>query len=243
VVGVGHYRTVLKQYDDSLRQHASRMRLVTVRAGDDWPALADRLGIAVWELRLHNPFLAGRRPRAGELVAYPPEPRRDLLSAIDGGATYRMRHGDNYIKLAIALGLDPEAVRNENGLWQIQTVPAGVVLRFPLSIDRAQVIGVALADLAGTALAAESTLPAADEADGGTEPLLAALIPETPPAPAPEISAATIVHRVRRGETLLAIARRYGTSVAAIQRANGMHGTRIQVGQRLRIPRDRPSEA
>ncbi len=46
-----------------------------------------------------------------------------------------------------------------------------------------------------------------------------------------------ITHRVTRGETLGALARRYGTSVRAIQAANNMgRGTVIRVGQRLRIP-------
>jgi LysM repeat protein len=45
------------------------------------------------------------------------------------------------------------------------------------------------------------------------------------------------VHVVKRGETLASIARRYGTSVAAIAAANGLRNPNfIYVGQRLRIP-------
>ena len=36
--------------------------------------------------------------------------------------------------------------------------------------------------------------------------------------------------------TLGAIARRYGTTVGAIQRFNGLRGSRLRVGQALRIP-------
>lgn len=43
-------------------------------------------------------------------------------------------------------------------------------------------------------------------------------------------------HTVRRGDTLGAIARRYGTTVAAIQQANNLSGDRIVVGQVLIIP-------
>jgi membrane-bound lytic murein transglycosylase D len=44
-------------------------------------------------------------------------------------------------------------------------------------------------------------------------------------------------HRVQSGETLASIARRYGTSVAALQRANGLKSARLlRVGQTLRIP-------
>jgi membrane-bound lytic murein transglycosylase D len=45
------------------------------------------------------------------------------------------------------------------------------------------------------------------------------------------------VHRVRSGETLGLIARRYGTTAGAIQRANGLRSARsLRIGQRLRIP-------
>ena len=48
---------------------------------------------------------------------------------------------------------------------------------------------------------------------------------------------ATVEHRVRRGETLSHIARRYGVGVNAIRAANGwVNPRRIQVGQRIRVP-------
>jgi len=46
-----------------------------------------------------------------------------------------------------------------------------------------------------------------------------------------------VMHRVRRGQTLSVIARRYGTSVRAIMRTNNLRSAnRIREGQRLRIP-------
>ena len=69
----------------------------------------------------------------------------------------------------------------------------------------------------------------------GREDALAAQIatlPEWTP-PAPEYR----THRVRSGETLSLIASRYGTSVSAVMRANGLRSAnRLRVGQRLRIP-------
>ncbi len=44
------------------------------------------------------------------------------------------------------------------------------------------------------------------------------------------------VYVVKKGDTLIRIARRFGVSVAAIQRANNLRGTVIYVGQRLKIP-------
>lgn len=49
-------------------------------------------------------------------------------------------------------------------------------------------------------------------------------------------------HRVRRGETLSTIGRRYGVSVASLQRANRMgRRTKISIGQMLQIPGRAPA--
>ena len=56
--------------------------------------------------------------------------------------------------------------------------------------------------------------------------------------PAPSPAATPLVHVVARGETLIAIAARYGVTVAAIREANGITDPNlIRVGQRLVIPR------
>lgn len=46
----------------------------------------------------------------------------------------------------------------------------------------------------------------------------------------------TTYHKVRKGETLSTIARKYGTSVKQLKRANNLSGDNINVGQRLVIP-------
>jgi membrane-bound lytic murein transglycosylase D len=47
----------------------------------------------------------------------------------------------------------------------------------------------------------------------------------------------TTTHRVARGETLVSIAKRYGTTVALIKELNNLSGNVIRVGQRLVIER------
>jgi membrane-bound lytic murein transglycosylase D len=49
-------------------------------------------------------------------------------------------------------------------------------------------------------------------------------------------SSKTSYHKVRKGETLSTIARKYGTTVQKIKKANNIKGDNIQVGQRLSIP-------
>ena len=56
-----------------------------------------------------------------------------------------------------------------------------------------------------------------------------------PPKPVAKPKPATR-HTVVKGDTLYSLGRRYGTSVGAIQRANGLDGTLIRIGQSLRIP-------
>lgn len=54
---------------------------------------------------------------------------------------------------------------------------------------------------------------------------------------APETAGGTTTYVVRRGDTLTAIAKRFGVSVAAIMRANGIRDPgRIITGTRLIIP-------
>lgn len=59
-----------------------------------------------------------------------------------------------------------------------------------------------------------------------------------PPASARQPAVRTpVIHTVARGQTLSAIARRYGTTVAAIRRLNGITDpNQVRAGDRLRIP-------
>jgi membrane-bound lytic murein transglycosylase D len=45
----------------------------------------------------------------------------------------------------------------------------------------------------------------------------------------------TKYHTVRSGDTLGAIAKKYGVRVSDIQRWNGMRGTTIRIGQKLKV--------
>ena len=53
-----------------------------------------------------------------------------------------------------------------------------------------------------------------------------------PPEPSPS---GPLYHTVERGDTLFSLARRYDTTVEAIQALNGRQSEGIRVGQRLRV--------
>lgn len=50
------------------------------------------------------------------------------------------------------------------------------------------------------------------------------------------LNAGTTTYKVKKGDALSTIARRYGTSVSAIKSANGLRSDTIRIGQRLTIP-------
>lgn len=57
--------------------------------------------------------------------------------------------------------------------------------------------------------------------------------PKPKPKPKPQVT----YHTVRKGDTLYGLAKKYGTTVGKIQSANGISGSVIRIGQRLKIPR------
>ena len=237
VVQVSDYRNVLKLYDTSIRHHALDIRLEPVQEGDDWWSISRRLGLPILQLRLHNPFLATRALRVGQLVAYPPAPRDDLFTVDGGHLLYQARHGDNYLRLAFVLEVELEVLREANGLWRLQTLPAGQLLRIPLEwtgkFNEHQV--QAGEDLQQIAEQMKST-PWRIIRDNGLWD--EELTPEMTLKVRPEAPQPTFLnYRVARGDTLGRIAGRHGTSVRALQSANGMgNNTVIRIGQPLLVP-------
>jgi LysM repeat protein len=216
VLGVGAYRSVLKMYEPAVRAHASALGLVRSHKGDTWWTLSERLDVPVVQLRLYNPFLTDARLRvASYLIAYPKEPAIDFANiGAEGGFHYRVRIGDNYINLAFAFGVGVDELRQANELWRLQPLPRGMLLSIPS---------------AATMALAASDVSSDDDVVRASAP---------PVVQARSSRPTYTTHRVKRGENLTTIARRYGTTIAAIQRANALgRRTVIHSGARLRIPR------
>ncbi len=86
------------------------------------------------------------------------------------------------------------------------------------------------------ATASPETSPSATSASTTTPTASATEPPAATPTPTPRSAFYTVV----AGDTLFSIARRFGTTVEAIQELNGLSGTTITVGQVLRIPAGSP---
>lgn len=128
---------------------------------------------------------------------------------------YVTRHPTSASALARAFGVDVGLLRELNlalrdGVWSGRVpVPTGYAVRLPRVAGRA---------------------PAEQ---------LAAALPRTQDAPraSSQSSGSVSKHRVKRGETLSLVARRYGVSNAALAKANGLRATsRLKIGQTLKIP-------
>ena len=238
ILSVGQYRNVLKLHRQSIRHHASQLRLEELREGDSWWTISQRVGISVLQLRMHNPFLATRPLQIGQLMSYPTTARSNLFTTRGDDLEYRTRRGDNYLHLAFILEVDRDEFRDMNDLWRLQTLPVGQMLRIPVSwtgkynehkVQPGE-------DLRSVAMSHQST-PWRIIRDNNLfwdEQLKPDTVLKVRPAPPKRTY---VTHRVARGDTLGALARRYGISIRAIQTANNMgRRTVIQIGQNLRIP-------
>lgn len=85
-------------------------------------------------------------------------------------------------------------------------------------------------------LAAAPAQPASAEAEEGAATTTTAAVTTPPPAARPAASGAQS-HKIRSGDTLDGIAKRYGTTVSALQKANpGLNPKRLIPGRTVRIP-------
>lgn len=57
------------------------------------------------------------------------------------------------------------------------------------------------------------------------------------PKPKPKPKPTSITYTVKKGDTLSGIAKRYGSTVSKIRGANGISGSLIRPGQKLKVPK------
>ena len=183
--------------------------------------------------------------------------------------TVVVRRGDTLSGIALAHGLTVAQLARLNRISDPNRIYAGQTLRLKAAVapaakaaaspgpsgQRTHVVlyGETLTGIArryGTTIAAivaRNRLPNASRIFAGQRLVIAATAPANPAAkaakPAAKPAPATRSHPVRSGETLTSIARRYGTTIGAIVKANHIADPSfVRTGTLLRIPGAAPTK-
>lgn len=201
----------IPQYDQAVRAH-------TVRKGETLAGIAGKYGITTDELKQAN-NLKSTKLKSGQKLKLP---YAVAMNTAKGGGT---SEPDPFVQTA----KEQKAQREQAPNVSTYTVKKGDTLG---KIAQAQ--GVSLDDLlADNKLSRKSQIKAGQKLKitkaGAPAPV------ETASA-APKAPAAAKEHTVAQGETLSAIARTYGVTVAQLEQANGLEkGETIRVGQKLTV--------
>ena len=197
-----------------------------IRGGDNLASIARRFGVSVQDLQAWN-GLRGTRIRAGEVLRVvsplrpasqvprgsvaqttaPAQPAAPAIAAATAaGQRYRIRRGDNLEGIAQRFRVSVDQLRAWNGLRSSRITTGDELYVGPPS-------GAAAARPAPNAVA--SAAPAAARV----------------PAPASQQQR----YRIRRGDNLMEIARRFNVSIEDLKAWNGLRNNRITAGEHLTI--------
>ena len=197
-----------------------------VRAGDSFTKIAAKYGTTATALQKANPGVKPQSLRVGQEIKLPASiaaPRTPAASAAaapsySAGSRYTVRAGDSLSAIAARNGTTVTALRQANNLRN-DVIQIGQELIVPGGASQP-----------APAMRANEDAPAAARRTAGTI--------------SGDASTTTVEHTLRSGETLGALAKRYGVSTDAIIEANNISDPRkIRAGQKLVIPGQRATGA
>ncbi len=176
--------------------------------------------------------------------------RSPSRSAAPVATTHWVRSGETLGRIAGRYGVSIASLRQANNLRSANHIWVGQRLKIPgsgaavasrkssaasTSVHRVR-SGETLGGIAGQYGVSVTSLRRSNNLSSANHIIVGQKL-TVPSSGASARSTATVTHKVRSGETLASIARRYGQSVDSIRRANGLrNANQIQAGQRLRIP-------
>jgi membrane-bound lytic murein transglycosylase D len=208
--------------------------VVRLNAPADLRRIAEWIDVPVQVLQDMNPEL--RRwttpVRATDYDLTIPMGKADVISARLAEVTpeelaplnrYTVRRGETIATIARNLKVKRADLAEANYLSQRAALKAGQQLIIPRP---------------PTLLLAATDRPAeGDDVRADTDTVVAAVatVAPVPSRRRTVTESAPVVHRVKAGDTLFSIARRYNTSVASVRQSNHLKGNTIKVGQRLTI--------
>ena len=216
------------QYGFNIRQMPPvAAEIVTVPPALDLRRVADWASVSVDDLQRLNPeFRRWTTPiKAGEYALKVPHGTAARVQAglaasaptqLNALQWHTVKRGETLSSIAKTLRVSRADLAEANYLRTTSKVPTGRRLLVPRMPSAA---------LLARAVASPTAL---------TDAVLASAIVEEP---------TVRIYRVRSGDTLSAIARRHGTTVARLQAWNRMRGTKLQIGDRLVVQDPRGAAA
>lgn len=220
-----------------------------VKSGDTLWGIAKRFGTTIKALEIanginaRNYIYAGQRlvipskqtsaPAASAPVTTPTTATKSTAqAAANSTQTYTVKSGDTLSAIAKKYATTVSKLVNINGIKNPSRIYVGQKIVITNS---------------GTSVQTATPAPAtpkvtAPQAKVATKPAASTQTP-APSAPA-TASTQSVTYTVKSGDTLGAIARRYGMSVQEISLANGIKNpSRIYVGQKIEITKSKPNQA
>ncbi len=149
-----------------------------------------------------------------------------IALAQESGQTHIVQPGEFLSSIAARYGVSVYAITSANGISDPNLVQPGQVLIIPpRTVAPTQTPTVQTPEPSNTPVS-----PAGDA------PTVSPTVQDPPLPTATNTPTYSNIHVVRSGESLSAIASRYGTTYTAIMERNGLISTTVHAGQRLIIP-------
>ena len=225
----------------------------TIRSGDTFYLLAQRFGTTVEAIMRANPGVNPNNLQIGQVVCIPtgaPAPSK----CPPGTFPYTIRSGDTFYLLAQRFGTTVEAIMRANPgvnpnnlqIGQVICIPSGPspgpspgpskcpAGTFPYTIKSGDTFYV-LAQRFNTTV--EAIMRANPGADPNNLQIGQVVCIPRGGTPGPSCPPGSVMYTIKSGDTFYKLAKRFGTTVEAITKANpGVDPNNLQIGQRICIP-------
>ena len=228
-----------------------KQKYYTVKRGDSLSSIAERFGVTVAQLREWNGIEADNI-NAGVRIAVDASASRRVSKPEVKTSTYTVKKGDGLGAIAERHGMTLQEIRELNGLKD-NNIQVGQKLKVTgkaseersekpeaksstYTVKKGDSLG-AIAERFGVTVdqLRDWNGIKGNNIQAGQKLTIGGKSKSSSKAGSSK-SAKAKTHKVRSGESLGVIAEKYGTTAAAIRRANGIKGDNIKAGQTLKIP-------